>query len=866
MQDIEEELRVHVEMETETNIERGMPPEVARASAMKSFGNPVRKTELSYDVRGGGWLEGLWQDLRYGVRMLKRNPGFTFIAVVTLALGIGANTAIFSVVNAVLLKPLPFAEADRLFVVQEDHDGGCLSYPNFLDLKAQASAFETVAIFNSVFATMSGDGIAPIRLPVGVGSANLFTALGAVPKLGRGFLPEEDQRGGGPAGRPVILSHNFWRDHLGGNPNALGRMMTLDGLPFTIVGVMPAGFRFPIQAESVAVWTTVAMDAEPTLHGGAIPTSRSFPYYKGAIARLKLSATQNQAQAELDILSTGLRSQLDDPKNWRLKLTPMRESLVGDTQRPLWILLGAVTFVLLIACANVANLLIGRAASRRREIAVRAALGAGRKRVMRQLLTESLLLSVAGGAAGLLVAMWGSALLLALSPKDIPRLTEVGMDWRVALFTFGASLGAGVACGLLPALDSAKIDLIVALKPGQPGRQEGGRARYARNALVTAQVALALTLLLGAGLLLQSFVRLLRIQPGFDAQQVLTFKIHLPEAAYPPLSPQVTGFYRRLRERLRAWPDVKAVSATHLLPLSGDDLGTSVEIEGHSQPGQKHGVGMRIVDRDYFRTLQIPLVSGRDFDDRDGPQLSGKIIVNEEFIRRFLPNADPIGKRVLTLFGRREPREIIGVVRDVRFRSLGAEPQPEMFLPLTQFTFNHLTLVMRCAGPPQRMIGRIQDAVFALDKSLPVYDVKPFDQYITDSVAKPRFNTILLGAFAVVALLLACVGIYGVLAHTVAQRVQEIGVRMALGAQPRDVIKLITAQGMKPVAIGIAIGLMASFTLARVMKSLLYGISPMDPMTYIVISLLLTIIALLSCYLPARRVMKVDPLTALRQE
>jgi len=811
-------------------------------------------------------MQTLLQDLRYGARMLLKKPGFTLIAIFTLALGIGANTAIFSVIDAVMLKSLPFAEADRLVVVQEDHDGGCLSYPNFLDVRAQASAFETVAIFNSVFVTTSGDGIAPIRLAVGVGSANLFTALGEVPKLGRGFLPEDDQRGGGPAGRPVILSHNFWRDHLGADPNALGRMLTLDGLPFTIVGVMPAGFRFPIQAEPVAVWTTVAMDAEPTLHGGAIPISRSFPYYKGAIARLKPHITLNQAQAELDILSSGLRGQLDDPKNWRLKLTPMLESLVGDTRRPLWTLLGAVTFVLLIACANVANLLIGRASARRREIAVRAALGAGRIRVMRQLLTESMLLSVAGGAAGLLVAMWGVDLLIALSPKDIPRLMEVGVDWRVALFTLGASLGAGVACGLLPALDATKIDLIGALKPGRPGRQEGFRARYARSALVTAQVALALMLLLGAGLLLRSFVRLLRVQPGFDSEQVLTFKIHLPEAAYPPLSPAVTGFYRRLQERLRAWPEVKAVSATHLLPLSGDDLGTSVEIEGHSQPGEKHGVGMRIVDLDYFRTLQIPLVSGRDFDDRDSPQSSGKIIVNEEFTRRFLPDADPIGKRVLTLFGRREPREIIGVVRDVRFRSLGAEPHPEMFLPLAQFTFNHLTLVTRVTGPPRRLIGRIQDEVLALDKSLPVYDVKPFDQYITDSVAQPRFNTTLFGAFAVVALLLACVGIYGVLAHTVAQRVQEIGVRMALGAQPRDVVKLITAQGMKPVAIGIVIGLMASLALARVMKSLLYGVSPTDPMAYVVISLLLMIVALFACYLPARRAMKIDPMIALRCE
>jgi putative ABC transport system permease protein len=821
--ELDEELRNHIEQQTEQNIKLGMHPEEARRAALKSFGGIEQAKERSRDARGLRWLEELWQDLRYGARILAKKPGFTLVAVITLALGIGANTAIFSVVNAVLLRPLPFADAGRLLIVRETTENG-ISYPNFLDLRAQTSAYEGIAIFIPTYLTLAGKGLDAVRLPAAVVNANLFTVLGVTPTLGRSFLPEEDQRGGGRYGRSVILSHNLWLRHFSGDSQVLGRTVTLDSLPFTVVGVMPAGFQFPVQRDPVELWTTVASDAEPTFYGGEIPTSRNYAYYAGAIARLKSGVTPQLAQTELDQLAAGLRGQYGSILNgqWRFRQTPALEWLVGKIRLPLLVLLGAVTLVLLIACANVANLLLARAIGRRKEMAVRAALGAGRSRVMRQLLTESLLLAILGGAAGLFFALLGVELLAALIPPDIPRIREITLDWRVTGFTLAATLLTGLACGLAPALAGERRDLTGALKEGGHGRGNGGQSYSVRGALVVAQIAFTFVLLSGAGLLMQSFLRLQRVQPGFVPQHLLTFKLHLPESVYPQLSPQVISFFRQLQERLRTLPGVQAVSASHVLPLSGANIGTIIEIDGRTAlAGQPFGVGLRVIDRDYFHTLSIPFLKGHDFSEQDDRQTSGKAIVNESFVRRFLPDVDPIGQRIKTSFGYGKTREIIGVVRDVRHHSLGDEPQPEMYVALAQFTFNELTVIVRTAAEPASLTGQVNEIVHSLDQSIPVYELKTMEQYLAGSVARPRFNTLFISIFAVIALLLAGVGLYGVLAHVVTQRTHEIGIRLALGAQVPDVLKLILSQGGKLVLAGILIGLGGAMALTRLLKTLL---------------------------------------------
>jgi putative ABC transport system permease protein len=864
--ELDEELRDHIERQTEQNIRLGMNPEEARCAARKAFGGVEQAKERSRDARGVRWIEDLWQDLRYGARMLRSQIGFTLIATLTLALGIGANTAIFSVVNAVLLRPLPFTDASRLLIVQEG--GGGISYPNFLDLRAQASDFEGIAIFKATYCALTGEGLDAKRLPAAVVASNLFSVLGVSPALGRTFHPDEERYGGVSAGRPVILSHDLWQHRFKGDPRVVGRTLIIDGLPFTVIGVMPDGFQFPVLNDPVELWMTVAVHAEPTFHGGEYPRSRTSAYYSGALARLKPGVTPQQAQAELDRLAAELRSQyrvLND--QWRFRQMPVLEWLVGGSRLQLLLLLGAVTFVSLIACANVANLLLARAVLRRKEMAVRATLGAGRWRVLRQLLTESLLLAMLGGAAGLLAARWGLELLVAQIPRDIPRIVDIGLDWRVAGFSLAATLLTGLACGLAPALSAWRLDLTEALNEHGRGGGDGIRGRSIRGAIVILQVALTFVLLCGAGLLVQSFVRLRHIQPGFAPRHLLTFKLHLPESVYPQLSPPVTDFYRKLQERLRALPGVQEVSVAHMLPLSGSDIGTYVEIENRPlPPGQGLLTGMRIIDRNYFRTLSIPLLSGRDFNYSDGPQTSNKIIVNEAFVRRFLNGANPLGQRVKTLFGSGMLREIIGVACDVRHRSLRDEPRPEIYLPLAQFTFNEMSVIIRTATEPFSLTDQVRQIVRDLDQSLPVYDLKTMEQYLEGTLARQRFNTLLISLFAVLALLLAAVGLYGVLAHAVTQRTHEIGIRLALGAQRCDVLRLILWQGGTLALTGILIGLFGAIALTRWLKTMLFGVSATDPLTLASIAVLQVVVVLLACVVPARRATMVDPLVALRNE
>ena len=813
-------------------------------------------------------METLLQDIRYGVRMLLKRPSFTLIAVVALALGIGANTAIFSVVNAVLLRPLPFAEAGRLMNVwetnpQRGQTRAAVSYPDFADWREQNHSFDYMSTYHDSDFILTGGG-EPLRLLGAVVNADLFPLLGAQPAIGRTFRPDEDKPGEG--GRVVVLGHGLWQRQFGSDPNVVGRAVTLNGNSYTVVGVMPAGFTFPIESTPIELWTTVAEDAS----GKEPITGMRGAHYMNVIARLKPGVTEAQAQGEMDTISARLAQQYPDTNAHRgTNVMSALESLVGDVRPALLILLGAVGCVLLIACANVANLLLARATTRHKEIAIRAALGASRLRVVRQLLTESVLLALAGGALGLLVALWGGDLLMALSGDELPRATQINLDWRVLGFTLLVSCVTGVLFGLVPALHAARFDLTESLKEGGRTGGEGGRRNRVRGALIVAEVAVALVLLVGAGLLVESLRRLQQVNPGFDAHNVLTATVSLPEAQYK--TEQQVEFYRNLRERIAQLPGVTSASVVFPLPLGGDRIGISFETEGRPLPKSDLPVTeLRMVTPDYFRTLNIPLVKGRDFTVRDDARAPGVIIVNEAFARKFFPDEDPIGHRVKPGISTDENdpvmREIVGVVGNVKHKSLSAAVEPEAYVPHAQIPFGSMTLVVKTAGDASGLAGAVRNEVRALDKDLPVYNVKTLDDYLAISVAQPRFNTLLLASFAALALVLTAVGLYGVMSYSVVQRTHEIGVRIALGAQRRDVLKLVVGQGMLLALIGTGLGLLASLAATRVLASLLYEVSAADPLIYAGITLLLTTVALVACYIPARRATKVDPMIALRYE
>jgi putative ABC transport system permease protein len=813
-------------------------------------------------------METLLQDIRYGVRMLMKRPSFTLIAVIALALGIGANTAIFSVVNAVLLRPLPFPQAERLMNVWETNPSrgqkrSAVSYPDFADWRAQNQVFEYVSTYHDSDFILTG-GSEPLRLSGAVVNADLFPLLGAQPSLGRTFRPDEDKPG--EHGRVVVLSQGLWQRQFGADPNVVGRAVTLNGQSYTVVGVMPAGFQFPIESNPIELWTTVAEDA-----AGKEPiTAQRGAHYMSVLARLKPGVTQAQAQSDLDTISARLAQQYPDTNAHRgTRVMSALESLVGDVRPALLILLGAVGCVLLIACANVANLLLARATTRHKEIAIRAALGASRWRVVRQLLTESVLLAFAGGALGLLFALWGGDLLVALSGDDIPRATQINLDWRVLGFTLLVSFVTGVLFGLVPALHAAKFELTESLKEGGRSSVEGARRNRVRSALVVAEMTVALVLLVGAGLLMQSLRRLQHVNPGFDAHNVLTLTVSLPEVKYK--TPQQVDFYRSLRERVAALPGVTSASAVFPLPLGGDRIGISFETEGRPLPkSELPATEFRTVNPDYFHTLSIPLVKGRDFTARDDASAPGVIIVNEAFAQKFFPNEEAIGHRIKPGISTDESdpvmREIVGVVGDVKHRSLSTAVEPEAYVPHAQVPFGSMTLVVKTAPDARTLVGAVRNEVRALDKDLPIYNVKTLDDYVASSVAQPRFNTLLLASFAGLALILTAVGLYGVMSYSVVQRTHEMGVRIALGAQTRDVLKLVVGQGMVLAVIGIGLGLLVSLAATRVLASLLYEVSAADPLVYAGITLLLAVVALLACYIPARRATKVDPMVALRYE
>jgi putative ABC transport system permease protein len=814
-------------------------------------------------------MQTLWQDLRYGARTLLKKPGFALIAVVMLSLGIGANTAIFSVVNAVLLRPLPFNEPERLvalksFDARRNLARGNVSYPDFADWRAQSQSFERMAVFRTTgFALMSGGE--PARLRGAMVSADLFALLGVTPSLGRNFRGEEDQAGA----QVVILSHNLWRQRFNSDPQVIGRKVRLDEQSYTVIGVAPVGFQFPMEAEPVELWTTMAADFSAPGGGKPLATQRGLHYLE-AIGRLKPGITLAAAQAEMGAIARRLEQQYpEDNSNRGLRLVSALDELVGDVCRPLLTLFGAVGCVLLIACANVANLSLARATARRREIAIRLALGASRGRVIRQLLTESLLLALISGACGWLLAQWGADLLIALSPENIPRLQDFRIDSRAFGFTTLVSMLTGALFGLAPALQISKTELTEALKEGGRVASDGARRVGLRGALIVIEVAVALTLMIGAGLLLSSFWRLSQVDLGFDPRQALTLRVNLPDRY---TDPQAVAFYEQLQTRLRALPGVRAASASFGLPLAKNHIGTEFEIEGRPvTPGERPGVDCQIVIPEYFNALGIQLLKGRDFTSRDDSRSRPVVIINEALARRYFPNEDPLGKRIRldVATGSNDPQmtEIIGVVGNVRYRGLVAEPRLDAYIPYAQFTFTGgLGITMRADADSRLLAAAARAEIRALEKEAVVFDVKTLDQYVGAAIAQPRFNGMLLTVFAGAALFLTAIGLYSVMSYAVTQRTHEIGVRMALGAQLYDVLRLVVRQGMNLAMIGVALGLIASLGLARLMKTLLFGVSPTDPLTFIALSLTLLFVAFLACYLPARRAAKVDPLTALRCE
>jgi putative ABC transport system permease protein len=805
-------------------------------------------------------METLWHDLRYGLRMLIKSPGFALVAVLTLALGIGANTAIFSVVNTVLLRPLPYEDPDRLIVVREtklpQFPEFSVSPGNFLDWQKQNTVFAQLEAFRGQAYNLTGTG-EPEQLRAARVTAGMFPMLGVKPAQGRNFLPEEDKAG---SGNVVLISHGLWQRRFGSDANIIGQQLRLNDQSHTVVGIMPPDFQFP--GRNLDLWAPMAFsDNDRQAHGA---------HYISTLGRLKPNVTIEQALAEMKTIAERLAQQYPNSNaGWSVKLMPMLEAGVRDMKPALLVLLGAVGFVLLIACANVANLLLARAATRQKEVAVRTALGAGRWRVVRQLLTESLLLAIVGGAAGLLLAWGGMRSLLTLAPQGLPRIQDVALDTRALGFTLLITLLTGVIFGLVPALQSSRPDLNETLKEGGRGASGGFRRQRVRNLLVITEVALALVLLLGAGLMLKSFWRLQQVNPGFDPKHALVASIGLPGSRYSD-NQQRIAFFNQLSQQLSALPGVQAVGATQSLPLGGDYvLGFIIQGRPPAAPGEDRSTNYYSVTPGYFKAMGIPLLRGRLFTEQDNGQAPSVAVINEAMAKHYFPGEDPIGKRIHVTQGPENFREIVGIVGDVKQYGLDQDTPVQTYTPYLQMPFSSMTVVARTAGDPLSLSAALRSQVLSIDKQQPVASIRTMEQILYNSLANQRFSMLLLAIFAVVALVLAAVGIYGVMAYAVTQRTHEIGIRMALGASQSKVLKLVIRQGMLLTVIGVALGLASAFTLSILLTSfstLLYGIQATDPVTYAGISLLLTLVALAACYIPALRATKVDPMIALRCE
>jgi len=814
-------------------------------------------------------MQTLWQDLLFGLRMLAKKPGFTAVAVLTLALGIGANTAIFSVVNAVLLRPLPYREPQQLVWVREVQakQQANFSPAEFLDYQAQNQSFTEMAAYRLMSFTLTGAG-EPEQLNGLIVTANFFSLLGVPAERGRVFQAE-DGRAGAP--RVAVISHDFWQKRFGGDPNLIGQTLTISGEPVTAIGVMPAGFQDSNQTGH-QIWLNphqVVPDWQLNARVDLL-TLRQTGYLR-VLARLKPGVGLQQAQTDLDTIAARLQQQYPRPIGHGARLMSLHEQVVGNVRSALLILLGAVGLVLLIACANVTSLMLARAAARGKEMVIRTALGARRGQIVRQLLTESVLLAGLGGAGGWLLAVWGVDLLVSLSPRDLPRLSEIGLDYQVFGFTLGVSVLTGLVFGLAPALAASKPDLNAALKEGTRSATAGTGGHRLRQTLIVAEVALALVVLIGAGLLLSSFTRLLAVKPGFDPQHLLTMRIGLTDARYSK-GQERRRLVSELNARLEAIPGIEGVGICDDLPIAGTDSTTRLSVEGQPSvsPDDLLPVGLHVINPHYFDALGIRLLKGRSFTDRDDVNGPSVFVINETLARRLWPpkdgkEEDPLGKRIR--YNSSDPwGEVVGVVEDVKYDGLHLASSPHLYEPYQQNSWSFLAIALRSQLDQAALVAAVQREVRALDPHLPVSGVRTMDEVMAQSVATRRLVLTLFSLFASVALLLAAIGIYGVLAYSVTQRTRELGIRIALGATTRDVLRLIVGQGMKLVSLGIVIGLAGALALNQLIEKSLFGVKATDPLTLTMIALLLTAVASLACYVPARRATKVDPMIALRSE
>jgi putative ABC transport system permease protein len=814
-------------------------------------------------------MNTLMQDIRFAARMLRKSPGFALIAILTLALGIGANTAIFSVVDAVLLKPLPYPQPDRIAAVWGTHSkmgetSRAISFPDFRDLQEQNHVFEHIAVYTDDTTSLTGTG-EPLHLFAEKVSADMFSVLGIQPILGRAFLPGEDQRGHYVA----MISYRLWQSHFGADPGIVGRAVTFGGRDYTIVGVLPASLVYPFNSDVPDVWRTFAEDATPSSSDPPMTEERG-AHFVGSLARLRPGITYAQANSEVDAIGNRLADQYPDTNKYTtFRIESALDSLVGSLKPQLRVLLGAVAFVLLIGCANIANLLLARTTARQREMAIRSAMGAGRARIMRQLLIEAGMISLAGGACGLIVAAWGTEYLVKLASDQFPRVAGTALDARVLAFTFIASVVTGFLFGIAPALQLSSQPLSEILREGGRSSSQSARQHRLRNILIVGEMALAVILLTCAGLLIESLSNLQHVNPGFNSHGVLTFAIDLPSSRYS--KPEaIKSFFRQLSDRIRALPGVKSASTGVPLPFSDAVIRTTYQIEGRPVPkSEEPHVHFRAVNVDYFRTMQIPLLKGRAFAATDTATSPNVIVINQALASKAFPGEDPIGKHIKPGVSESGPapfREIVGVAGNVKVRRLDSADEAECYTPEEQTGFDWQYGVVRTSVPPATLIPAIRDQVLAIDKDVAIFDAKTIDEYLVKATAQPRLDSALLALFAGLALILAMVGIYGVMSYGVAQRTNEFGIRMTLGAQRGDMMGLVLKQGLGVAAIGAAVGIAAAVGATRLLSSLLFGVKPGDPITLLAVSAILLVCALVACYLPARRAMRVDPMVALRYE
>jgi predicted permease len=871
--DLEEEMRLHLELRQEQQIKCGMAPDDARAAARRRFGNVTSLKEKSRMAWGWEWFEQLVQDMRYGLRMLGKSPGFTAVAVLTLALGIGANTALFSVVNGVLLNPLPYPHPDQVDTLVESFPGygeSSISYPDFLDWVRLNHTFSSLAAYRRDSFNLTGHGDAEQVTAMDV-SASFFPLLSVNPILGRDFSFAEDQLGGPPA---VILSGGFWKTKFASSPDIIGKALNLDGTDYTVVGVIPENFYFCCPSTGFRlsdVYVPIGASKDPTVRDRRMIST-------WAVGRMNQGVTLAQARADMDGVARSLGAVYPDTdKDVGIVVTPLMQVMVRDIRPFLFVLLAAVGFVLLIACANVANLLLARSTGRGREFAIRAALGASQGRVIRQLLTESVLLAMAGGALGLLLASWGTRAALAALPSALPRANDVRLDPRVLLFTLVISLAAGVLFGLAPALKTSHPGLHETLKEG--GRGSSGARYRTQNIFVVLEMALAVVLLIGAGLTIRTLVGLWTVSPGFDPHNVLSFRVGFPPSLGNADANTIRATLRQLTEKIAAVPGVSAVSMTTGAKPLDHESGLIFWREGQPKPPNEVSMPYALwyrVGPDYLKVMKIPLLRGRFLTAQDDADSPGVCVIDEDFAQKFFGNEDPIGKRLNFTLVYNQPLQIVGVVGHVKQYGLdetaGSPIQAQFYMSPFQLPDDQLKTwaipgyVIRSQGSPGPFAGAVRDALRQFNSKTVLYQPETMDSVIARSLASRRFAMILLAVFAALALVLASIGIYGVISYIAGQRTHEIGIRIALGAQRSHVLKIVLGQGARLALLGVVIGLAAAAGLTRLMTSILYGVSATDPLTFAVVAIVLTLVALLACYIPARRAMRIDPILALRYD